>query len=153
MRCASSAPTEPLEAAIGPGAGGCCYEVGEEVHARFADFGDRVRRGRNLDLKAIAREQLERAGVEQVHDVGPVHDLLGSVAVLLSPPRSGRDGPAGGTRVVELIRGLDAETVRANLERVRSEIAGAGRDLADVQILAAVKYVAVEELKCWPRRV
>ena len=49
--------------------------------------------------------------------------------------------------MVELIRGLEAETVRANLERVRSEIAGAGRDLADVQILAAVKYVAVEELK------
>jgi PLP dependent protein len=48
--------------------------------------------------------------------------------------------------VVELIRGLEADTVRANLERVRSEIAGAGRDLADVQILAAVKYVAVEEL-------
>jgi pyridoxal phosphate enzyme (YggS family) len=41
---------------------------------------------------------------------------------------------------------LEADTVRANLERVRSEIAGAGRDLADVQILAAVKYVAVEEL-------
>lgn len=48
--------------------------------------------------------------------------------------------------MVELIRGLEADTVRANLERVRSEIAGAGRDLADVQILAAVKYVAVEEL-------
>jgi PLP dependent protein len=48
--------------------------------------------------------------------------------------------------VVELIRGLEADTVRANLERVRSEIAGAGRDLAEVQILAAVKYVAVEEL-------
>jgi len=60
----------PLEAAIGPGAGGCCYEVGDEVREAFADYGDRVRRGRNLDLKAIAREQLERAGVEAVHDVG-----------------------------------------------------------------------------------
>jgi len=48
--------------------------------------------------------------------------------------------------VVELIRGLRAEDVRENLERVRSEIAGAGRDPADVQILAAVKYVPVEEL-------
>lgn len=36
--------------------------------------------------------------------------------------------------------------VRANLERVRSEIAGAGRDPAEVQILAAVKYVPVDEL-------
>jgi purine-nucleoside/S-methyl-5'-thioadenosine phosphorylase / adenosine deaminase len=60
----------PLEAAIGPGAGGCCYEVGEEVRAVFAAFGDHVRHARNLDLKAIARDQLERAGVQAVHDVG-----------------------------------------------------------------------------------
>jgi polyphenol oxidase len=59
----------PLEAAIGPGAGGCCYEVGEEVHRAFAPFGDHVRRGRNIDLKAIAREQLEQAGASAVHDV------------------------------------------------------------------------------------
>jgi len=48
--------------------------------------------------------------------------------------------------VVELIRGLRAEEVRGNLERVRSEIAAAGRDPAGVQILAAVKYVPLEEL-------
>ena len=60
----------PLEAAIGPGAGGCCYEVGEEVHTRFAAYGDDVRRGRNLDLKAIAREDLLGGGVAAVHDVG-----------------------------------------------------------------------------------
>jgi YfiH family protein len=57
----------PFEAAVGPGAGPCCYEVGEEVHAAFGP--DAVRRGRNLDLKAIARAQLERAGVAAVHDV------------------------------------------------------------------------------------
>ena len=62
---------DPLEAAIGPGAGGCCYEVGEEVHAEFAGLATHVRRGRNLDLKAIARDQLhEAAGVSAVHDVG-----------------------------------------------------------------------------------
>ena len=60
----------PLEAAIGPGAGVCCYEVGEEVHQAFTAFGGHVRRGRNLDMKAIARAQLERAGVETVYDVG-----------------------------------------------------------------------------------
>lgn len=60
----------PVEAAIGPGAGGCCYEVGEEVHAEFADLGPHVRRGRNLDLKVIAREKLVAAGVAGVHDVG-----------------------------------------------------------------------------------
>jgi hypothetical protein len=59
----------PLEAAIGPGAGGCCYEVGEEVFELFCEYGERVRDGRNIDLKAIARDQLGRAGVEAVHDV------------------------------------------------------------------------------------
>jgi YfiH family protein len=60
----------PLEGVIGPGAGACCYEVGEEVHERFAAYGPDARRGRNLDLKAIARMQLERAGVASVTDLG-----------------------------------------------------------------------------------
>ncbi len=49
--------------------------------------------------------------------------------------------------MVELIRDLRAEQVRANLERVRAEIADTGRDPAEVQILAAVKYVPVDELE------
>lgn len=60
----------PLAAAIGPGAGPCCYEVGDEVRAAFAEDGSDVRSGRNLDLKAIARRRLELAGVEQIHDAG-----------------------------------------------------------------------------------
>ena len=48
--------------------------------------------------------------------------------------------------MVELITGLRADDVRTNLERVRSEIAEAGRDPEAVQILAAVKYVQLEEL-------
>ncbi len=59
-----------IVAAIGPGAGRCCYEVGEEVHAAFTRHGDAAREGRNLDLKAIARLELEEAGVREVHDVG-----------------------------------------------------------------------------------
>jgi uncharacterized pyridoxal phosphate-containing UPF0001 family protein len=43
--------------------------------------------------------------------------------------------------VAELIRGLEARRVADNLARIRGEI---GRD--GVQILAAVKYLAVEEL-------
>jgi YfiH family protein len=58
----------PLSAAIGPGAGGCCYEVGEDVLAVFGDSGA-VRDERKLDLKALAAMQLRQAGVEQVHDV------------------------------------------------------------------------------------
>jgi pyridoxal phosphate enzyme (YggS family) len=48
--------------------------------------------------------------------------------------------------VVELIRGLRAERVRANVEGVRREIAATGRDPGDVEILAAVKYVPTDEL-------
>jgi polyphenol oxidase len=59
-----------LSAAIGPGAGPCCYEVGEEVHAAFAGRSRAVRRGQNIDLKAIAAADLERAGVSEVHDAG-----------------------------------------------------------------------------------
>jgi polyphenol oxidase len=52
-----SAPAD-LDAAIGPGIGACCYEVGPEVAARFGIEG-RVR----LDLPAVNRRQLLDAGV------------------------------------------------------------------------------------------
>jgi PLP dependent protein len=49
-----------------------------------------------------------------------------------------------------LITGLEPEAVRAATERVREEIAAAaqkaGRDPSDVELLAAVKYVALEEM-------
>ena len=52
-------------AAIGPGIGPCCYEVGDEVLAEFSGI-DGVAQGRMLDLPAVARALLERAGVERV---------------------------------------------------------------------------------------
>jgi pyridoxal phosphate enzyme (YggS family) len=52
--------------------------------------------------------------------------------------------------MAQLIHGLQAERVHANLEAVRAEVASAarlcGRDPADVEILAAGKYVPCEEL-------
>jgi pyridoxal phosphate enzyme (YggS family) len=48
--------------------------------------------------------------------------------------------------VVDLIRRLRPERVRENLERARAQIAATGRNPQEVQILAAVKYVPVEEL-------
>jgi uncharacterized pyridoxal phosphate-containing UPF0001 family protein len=41
---------------------------------------------------------------------------------------------------------LDPALVRANLDRVRERIAAAGRDPADVELLAAIKYVPLEQL-------
>jgi polyphenol oxidase len=55
-----------VAAIIGPGAGPCCYEVGEEVHAAFAGA---HRSGRQIDLKALAGDRLRAAGVVEVRDV------------------------------------------------------------------------------------
>jgi YfiH family protein len=56
-------------AAIGPGIGPCCYEVGGEVLSAFAGLGD-VAEGRMLDLPEVARRLLAAAGVEQVESAG-----------------------------------------------------------------------------------
>ncbi len=111
-----------LTAAIGPGAGVCCYEVGDEVLNEFAAFGGSVHRGHKLDLKAIARLELERAGVERIHDVGLCTICADRVAVLLASSRSRDHGAPGGLRVVDLIHGTDARA------RARQPRAGACRD-------------------------
>lgn len=54
------------EAAVGPGIGPCCYEVGEEVLESFAELGDDVASGRMLDLPGTAGRLLGRAGVDRV---------------------------------------------------------------------------------------
>ena len=41
---------------------------------------------------------------------------------------------------------IDTAVVRANVERVRERIAAAGRDPGDVELLAAIKYVPLDEL-------
>jgi YfiH family protein len=53
-------------AAVGPGIGPCCYEVGDEVLAAFAPLGEGVATGRMLDLREVVRRLLRRAGVEGV---------------------------------------------------------------------------------------
>ena len=57
----------PIVAALGPAARGCCYEVGDEVHAHFTAY-DARRGDRRLALEAVARAQLETLGIEEIHD-------------------------------------------------------------------------------------
>lgn len=57
-----------MRAAIGPGIGSCCYEVGKEVAQRFAEHGQGHGQGdaaakHMLDLPAIVHTNLRRAGV------------------------------------------------------------------------------------------
>lgn len=59
-----------VAAAIGPSAGPCCYEVGDEVAAPYrARFGADVMRGRKLDLWESTERALRDAGVTSVERV------------------------------------------------------------------------------------
>jgi polyphenol oxidase len=61
---------QDILAIIGPGAGPCCYEVGEEVHAAFGGpHRAQSPHTRNIDLKAIARDKLLAVGVTEVQDL------------------------------------------------------------------------------------
>lgn len=58
---------EPLGAAIGPGIGPCCYEVGQNVSEPYeARFGPEVVGDGKLDLWRAAELALHRAGVQKV---------------------------------------------------------------------------------------
>jgi purine-nucleoside/S-methyl-5'-thioadenosine phosphorylase / adenosine deaminase len=61
----------PLRAYVGPCIRDCCYEVSGELAREFARrFGTGVVSGRNLSLPAAIRSDLERAGVQEVSDLG-----------------------------------------------------------------------------------
>jgi YfiH family protein len=83
-----------VAAAIGPGIGPCCYEVGEQVLARFEALGDGVAGGRMLDLSEVARRLLGQAGVVEIESA----DICTSCEPELffshrrDGPRTGRQG-------------------------------------------------------------
>ncbi len=87
---------DAMGAAIGPGIGPCCYEVGEEVAREFrrAGFSDGVwaeRKGKIvLDLKKANRELIEAQGVENIYDIGLCTSCRGDLFF-----SARRDGQAG----------------------------------------------------------
>jgi hypothetical protein len=56
---------QPPAAAVGPGIGGCCYEVGPEVLENFADIRGAAD-GRMLDLRRVIDARLGSAGVTDI---------------------------------------------------------------------------------------
>ena len=59
-----------IAAAVGPGIGPCCYQVGDEVLEEFKPLGPGVASGRMLDLPEVARRLLAEAGVREVESAG-----------------------------------------------------------------------------------
>ena len=95
---AGAEAVEATSAAIGPGIGPCCYEVGDEVLGAFADLGDGVAEGRMLDLPEVARRLLARAGVERVESAGLCTSC--EAELFFSHRRdAGRTGRQGGHRL------------------------------------------------------
>ncbi len=89
-----AAAVEATAAAIGPGIGPCCYEVGAEVLTEFGHL-EGVASGRRLDLGRVAARLLEAAGVERIDS----SDLCTSCnpALFYSHRRDGeRTGRQGG---------------------------------------------------------
>jgi YfiH family protein len=58
----------PPIAVVGPGIGRCCFEVGPEVLAEFAEV-EGAADGQMLDLRMVAEARLRAAGVERVEHV------------------------------------------------------------------------------------
>ena len=58
---------QDLHAAIGPGIGKCCYEVGPEVAAQFLGPGGKLNGPVHLDLPTINAQQIEECGVPSGH--------------------------------------------------------------------------------------
>ncbi|MDX6619446.1 MAG: purine-nucleoside/S-methyl-5-thioadenosine phosphorylase / adenosine deaminase [Gaiellales bacterium] len=67
LEAAAERVGERFSAVVGPGAGPCCYEVGEDVAAQLQErFGDEVVAAGRADLAACAQLALERSGAAEV---------------------------------------------------------------------------------------
>jgi len=98
---AGGSRAEDLHAALGPGIGPCCYEVGDEVKAAFGSAGAAFLRpgprGRNhLDVRAANRRQLIEAGLDPAR-IGGIDECTFCRPDLYHSFR--RDGPGSGRMI------------------------------------------------------
>ena len=121
----------PITALIGPGARGCCYEVGPEVHARFTTG----RHGDNLDLAEVAHRPARRRGRSSTP--GSARS-----ATSASSPTGARARPAASPGSYAAPDHRPGRREDRRQPRARS----ASRSASTIQILAAVKYVPLEEM-------
>ena len=98
---ARGSDAQDLVAAIGPGIGPCCYEVGEDLRAAFGPAGAPFFRGGangrpHLDLRAVNARQLVDAGLrpEAVHHVDECTRCRADLY-----PSFRRDGAAAGRMI------------------------------------------------------
>ncbi len=69
---ASGEKPEEIKVTIGPGIGGCHFEVGDDVRQKFSTFAHCFyREGKYLDLKRVAVEILKEQGVQDI-EVSPI---------------------------------------------------------------------------------
>jgi hypothetical protein len=70
-KAARSMGERGVKAYVGPGIRGCCYEVSPELAEGFAArFGPGVVSGRYLSLPAAIKMDLQKSGIEEIHDLG-----------------------------------------------------------------------------------
>ena len=125
-----------IAAAIGPGIGPCCYEVGEEVAEPFRTrFGDDVWTAATSTSAWPRSERCSKQDAPRSSATGtarPARRISSSPTVAIADARADRESLPTSPELTAQIR--------ANYERIRSEVG------PDVTVVAATKYASPAQM-------